>query len=180
MPAAGTTTKSDERRQHVVDAAVSCFARRGFYGTTTNEIAERAGISQPYLYRLFANKQAIFAAAVTHVGGLLTETLTAAKTANNTMSPPQALRAAYSTLITDGDVLRFLMHANCATDEPVIRDAVRTCYAQQVTIVRELLDGDDEAVRQWFAAGMLDNVITMLGLADVAEPWAATLIDAQP
>ena len=178
MPAAGTTTKSDERRQHVVDAAVSCFARRGFYGTTTNEIAERAGISQPYLYRLFANKQAIFAAAVTHVGGLLTETLTAAKTADNTMSPPQALRAAYSTLIADGDVLRFLMHANCATDEPVIRDAVRTCYAQQVTIVRELLDGDDEAVRQWFAAGMLDNVITMLGLADVAEPWAATLIDA--
>ncbi|MFI7240336.1 helix-turn-helix domain-containing protein [Streptomyces cyaneofuscatus] len=31
-------------------AAVSCFARKGFYETTTHEIAERVGISQPYLY----------------------------------------------------------------------------------------------------------------------------------
>jgi hypothetical protein len=38
-----------------------------------------------------------------------------------------------------------------------------------------LLGSDDEAVRQWFGAGMLDNVTTALGLADVDEPWARTL-----
>jgi len=45
MPAAGTSTKSDERRRAVVAAAIDCFAQRGFYGTTTHEIAEWVGIS---------------------------------------------------------------------------------------------------------------------------------------
>lgn len=169
MPAAGTTVKSDQRRQGVVHAAVSCFARKGFYGTTTHEIAERAGISQPYLYRLFANKQTIFVAAVEHVGDLLTEALSAADTTE------QGLQDAYSTIIEDGDILRFLMQANCAADEPPIRDAVRACYARQVTVVHHLLDGDAEAVRRWFATGMLTNVTTMLGLADIDDPWARTL-----
>ncbi|GAA2887741.1 hypothetical protein Acy02nite_82240 [Actinoplanes cyaneus] len=169
MPAAGTTVKSDQRRQGVVDAAVRCFARKGFYGTTTHEIAERAGISQPYLYRLFANKQTIFVAAVEHVGGLLTEALSTADTT------AKALQDAYGTIIEDGDILRFLMQANCATDEPLIRDAVRACYARQVAVVDKLLDGDDEAVRRWFAVGMLANVTTVLDLAEIDEPWAKTL-----
>lgn len=67
MPAAGSSTKSDERRRTVMAAAVDGFAQKGFYGTTTHEIAEWVGISQPYLYRLYPNKEALFAAAVDHV-----------------------------------------------------------------------------------------------------------------
>ncbi|MFE2179708.1 TetR/AcrR family transcriptional regulator [Streptomyces sp. NPDC059455] len=48
-------------------AAIDRFAQKGFYGTTTHEIAKQVGISQPYLYRLYPNKQALFAAAVDHV-----------------------------------------------------------------------------------------------------------------
>ncbi len=36
-------------------AAIDCFAQKGFYGTTTHEIADWVGISQPYLYRLYPN-----------------------------------------------------------------------------------------------------------------------------
>lgn len=181
MPAAGTSVKSDVRRQHVIEAAVACFAHKGFYGTNTNQIAKLASISQPYLYRLFANKEALFVAAVDHVGGLLSQALITASAAHakeQTVSSPQALLAAYGGLIEDRNILRFLMQANCATDEPVIRDAVRACYAEQVMLVCELLDGDQDAVRRWFGAGMLENVVATLGLADVAEPWAKTLVGA--
>ncbi|WP_374225728.1 TetR/AcrR family transcriptional regulator [Nocardiopsis sp. B62] len=41
--------ESDERRREVLEAAVTCFARKGFNGTTTHEIAESAGISRPYV-----------------------------------------------------------------------------------------------------------------------------------
>ncbi|RAK24646.1 hypothetical protein B0I29_1399, partial [Actinoplanes lutulentus] len=41
-------------------------------------------------------------------------------------------------------------------------------------LISELL-GSDEAVRQWFGAGMLENVTLALGLADIDEPWARTL-----
>jgi AcrR family transcriptional regulator len=180
MPAPGSSTKGDQRRRVILEAAVACFARKGFYGTTTHEIAERAGISQPYVYRLFANKETLFARAVLHVSELMANTLAAhvSEAAGAPRSPEVALRAArsaYGALIQDRDVLRFLMHANCATDEPLVAEAVRSCYAKQVELVRELVGPDDEAVRRWFSEGMLDNVTLTLGLADVDEPWARTL-----
>ncbi len=179
MPAAGTTTKSDERRQAIMAAAIDCFAQKGFYGTTTHEIAERVGISQPYIYRLYSNKQALFAAAVDHVSVVMTETLVAHSSASGGagLAPEAALdaaRGAYAALIADRTIMRFLMQANCAAGEPLVGQAVRRCYAKQVDTVRQLL-GDDDAVRHWFGAGMLDNVVAVLGLADIDEPWARVL-----
>lgn len=54
---------ADERRESVIRAAMHEFARGGYYGTSTDAIAKRVGVSQPYLFRLFPNKQAIFLAA---------------------------------------------------------------------------------------------------------------------
>ncbi|WP_230991751.1 hypothetical protein [Streptomyces endocoffeicus] len=85
-----------------------------------------------------------------------------------------AARDAYAALVADRTILRFLMHASCAAGEPLVGQAVRRCYAKQVDTVRRLL-GDDEAVRHWFGAGMLDNVVAVLGLADIDEPWARVL-----
>ncbi|WP_250573532.1 TetR/AcrR family transcriptional regulator [Nonomuraea sediminis] len=160
-------------------AAIDCFAQKGFYGTTTHEIAERVGISQPYLYRLYPNKQALFAAVVDHVSVVMTETLvTHSPTSGGGKPAPEAAlaaaRGAYAALVADRTILRFLMHANCAAGEPLVGQAVRRCYAKQVDTVRQLL-GDDDAVRRWFGAGMLDNVVAVLGLADIDEPWAHVL-----
>jgi len=175
MPAAGTSAKSDQRRRAVVAAAIDCFAQKGFYGTTTHEIADRVGISQPYLYRLYPNKEALFTAAVDQVSVVMTETLLAhSPAAGGAEAALEAARGAYAALVADRTILRFLMHANCAAVEPLVGEAVRRCYAKQVDTVRELL-GDDDAVRHWFGAGMLDNVVAVLGLADIDEPWARVL-----
>ncbi|WP_224386398.1 TetR/AcrR family transcriptional regulator [Pseudonocardia sp. ICBG1293] len=146
MPTHGASTKSDERRRAVVAAAIDCFARKGFYGTTTDEIAEAVGISQPYLYRLYSKKQALFAAAVDHVSVDMTGTLAV-----------QPAGIGFSR-------------------EPLIERAVCRSYATQVDAVRQPLDNDAE-VRRWFGAGMLDNVVAVLGLAELDEPWARTLSD---
>ncbi|MEY9895146.1 AcrR family transcriptional regulator [Catenulispora sp. MAP12-49] len=179
MPAAGTSTKSDERRRAIVAAAVECFAQKGFYGTTTHEVADWAGISQPYLYRLFPNKEALFAATVDHVSVVMTETLVSHLPATggpglDSEAALDAARRAYGALVADQNILRFLMHANCAVGEPLVAQAVRRCYAKQVDTVQQLLR-DDDAVRRWFGDGMLDNVAMVLGLADIDEPWAHVL-----
>jgi AcrR family transcriptional regulator len=51
---------SDERRKAIVMAAVPLFARKGFAGTTTRELAEAAGISEALLFRHFPSKQALY------------------------------------------------------------------------------------------------------------------------
>ena len=51
---------SDERRKAIVAAAVPLFARKGFAGITTRELAEAAGISEALLFRHFPTKQLLY------------------------------------------------------------------------------------------------------------------------
>src|SRR6186713_9140 len=51
---------SDERRKAIVAAAVPLFARKGFAGTTTRELAETAGISEALLFKHFPSKQLLY------------------------------------------------------------------------------------------------------------------------
>src|SRR5437868_14438448 len=55
-----TRLDSDERRKAIVTAAVPLFARKGFAGTTTRELAEAAGISEALLFRHFPSKQFLY------------------------------------------------------------------------------------------------------------------------
>src|ERR1700745_3800732 len=54
-----------ERKDDVLDAAVVEFAERGLEGAAAEDIPRRAGISQPYLFRLFGTKKELFIATVT-------------------------------------------------------------------------------------------------------------------
>src|SRR5881394_4114235 len=64
MMAASTRLSAAERRDAVLDAALVEFAASGYEGTSTEDIARRAGISQPYLFRLFGTKKELFKASV--------------------------------------------------------------------------------------------------------------------
>src|ERR1700685_364510 len=71
MPAA-------ERRELVLDAAVIEFSEHGLAGTSTESVARLAGISQPYLFRLFPTKKALFLALVDRCFRRMQDTFTAA------------------------------------------------------------------------------------------------------
>lgn len=53
-----------ERRQRVIDVAVSEFAARGYSATNINDIAKKAGISIGAMYSYFASKEDLFLAVV--------------------------------------------------------------------------------------------------------------------
>src|SRR5688500_18000139 len=48
----------------ILDAATSLFAEQGFVTTTTRDIARRAGVAEPLVYRHFGTKEALFREAV--------------------------------------------------------------------------------------------------------------------
>ncbi len=50
----------EERRRSIVESAVPLFAHRGFAGTTTREIARRAGVSEALLFQHFPSKAALY------------------------------------------------------------------------------------------------------------------------
>src|SRR5215469_16854408 len=55
-----TRLDSDDRRKAIVVAAVPLFARKGFAGTTTRELAAAAGVSEALLFRHFPSKQSLY------------------------------------------------------------------------------------------------------------------------
>src|ERR1041384_7959406 len=63
-PAGTVRMSADERREAVLKAAQVEFGAGGYAGTTTEAIARRVGVSQPYLFRLFPSKKAIFLATL--------------------------------------------------------------------------------------------------------------------
>jgi TetR/AcrR family transcriptional regulator len=60
--------RSDARRRQLLEVAADLFARTGYRGTTTAELAKAAGITEPILYRHFDNKLDLFVTLVDEVG----------------------------------------------------------------------------------------------------------------
>jgi len=57
-----TDAQKESRRQQILDAALRCFSRDGFHGTTTADIVRESGVSQGTLYLYFATKEDIVVA----------------------------------------------------------------------------------------------------------------------
>jgi AcrR family transcriptional regulator len=177
--AVGTTRQTaPERREAVLAAAQEAFARRGFHGTSTEEIAEAAGISQPYLFRLFGTKQKLFVATVERC---MEETLELFRKAAGDLRGEAALDAmgdAYVMMVlTDRQRLLAEMQAYAACDDPEVRDAMRAGYGKLHLFVETVSGLPQERVSRWFAVGKLLNVIASMDLLNLREPWAKRLID---
>ncbi|AET57253.1 TetR/AcrR family transcriptional regulator [Paenibacillus terrae] len=57
-------SKGQDRKEDILEAGLEVFAQRGYYNTTTALIAEKAGISQPYVFRFFPTKEELFIAVL--------------------------------------------------------------------------------------------------------------------
>src|ERR1700693_2895591 len=109
MMASGRQT-AEERRTAVLAAAISEFARSGYAGTSTETIATRAGISQPYLFRLFGTKKDLFIATYGIVCARIEEGFVAAAVGLEGDAAMTAMGLAYLELLEDPDLLQVQLH----------------------------------------------------------------------
>jgi AcrR family transcriptional regulator len=168
---------AEERRETVLLVAMEEFALRGLDGTSTDDIARRAGISQPYLFRLFGTKKQLFVAAVTRC---LEETLALFRSAAGGRSGEDVLDAigeAYVEILSEPTRLRLQMQAYAACDDPEIREVVRAGFGRLVEFVEQASGVAPPRLSRFFARGMLLNVVASMDLLHADERWARMLID---
>ena len=168
----------DVRREEILDAALQEFAARGLHGASTEDIARRAGISQPYVFRLFGTKKALFRAVIARC---FRETIEMFQRAAEGLRGEEALKAmgdAYVRELTgDPTRLRAQMQAYAACDDPELREAVVQGYGDLVAYVERVSGLSPERVSAFFAMGMLLNVFASMNqFGDHAEPWAERLL----
>ena len=106
-------------------AAVTEFARSGYAGTSTEAIAARAGISQPYLFRLFGTKKDLFVATYDLVAARIVDELTRAGEGLEGEEAKEAMGPAYLELMQDPEMLQVQLHGFAAA--PADPDIARSC-----------------------------------------------------
>ncbi len=164
---------AEERREQVLEAALGQFAVRGLAGTSTEDVARVAGISQPYLFRLFPTKKALFLALVERCFRRVEDAFTAAAGDAVGVEALDAMGGAYHKLLEDRTLLLLQMQAYAASDDPEIRVATRAGYKKLWNLVERLTGLPFEPVREFFAMGMLMNVAAALDLPAVDERWTS-------
>jgi AcrR family transcriptional regulator len=160
----------------VIEAAVRAFASGGLAGTSTEEIARLAGVSQPYLFRLFGSKQQLFIAALgrmfERIGSTFEEAARQPRPDAADYDPVlAAIGQAYGDLVADRTLLRLQLHAFAACDDPAVRDFVRAQFASLVARVSALSGQPASGLREFFAEGMLMNVAAAMDLSEADVAW---------
>jgi AcrR family transcriptional regulator len=167
----------EERREEILDAALQVFAEHGYQGASTEEIARRAGISQPYVFRLFGTKKELFLAVNARCFRQTLEMFQRAAEGARGEEALQAIGAAYAELLaSDRTYLRAQMAAYSACDDVDICQAVRHGYGDLVHYVERVSGLEPKRISAFFAKGMLMNVLSSMGLQEPTEPWAQRLI----
>src|SRR6266478_5209266 len=84
-----------DRRVQILDAALVCFAQRGFHQTSMHDIIAEAGISVGLIYRYFANKEAVISAMADQHKKEISEVLERARQAPTLLESLEVLFTAH-------------------------------------------------------------------------------------
>jgi AcrR family transcriptional regulator len=168
---------ADERKEQVLAAAMAVFARDGFSGTSTEDVAKAAGISQPYLFRLFDTKKALFIAVVERGFGAVGQAFRRAADGLDGEQALEAMGEAYRELLANRDLLLMQLHAYAASEDPDVRRVTRRAFAELWRLVAETSGLEEERIVLFFAKGMLLNVIAAMDATDLSEAWVRACLD---
>jgi AcrR family transcriptional regulator len=172
-----TRLTAEERLEQLIEAAVTAFSTGGYAGTTTDQVARIAGVSQPYVIRLFGTKQALFIAAVEHAADRIEQQF---RDAAKIQPDFASLGAAYDDILAERELITVLLHGFTTGFDPVIGPVVRRCFGRIFTLVRELTGASAEEAREFIAMGMLLSILDALQVigpgAVPAEPWMTDLV----
>ena len=134
------------------------FAEQGLQAASTDEIARRAGISQPYVFRLFGTKKELFSAVVARCFRQTLGIFQQAAEGKRGEEALHAIGAAYDELLRDDRVyLRSQMQAYAACDDPEIRRVVQHGFGDLVTYVEHVSGADGLTVQRVLREGDADE-----------------------
>jgi AcrR family transcriptional regulator len=172
-----TRQTADERRASILDAATVEFAAKGLHGTSTEDVAKRARISQPYVFRLFGTKKQLFAETCRRCMREVREAMAFAAAGLDGEQAFEAMGHAYMELLAAEPrrlMLQMQMYAACA--EPEIRQVAQDGYGELVRFVETRTGASPGRISRFFGKGMVTNVLAAMQVEDAGFDWADRLV----
>ena len=166
-----------ERRETVLDAAKGEFAAKGFHGASTEAIARTAGISQPYLFRLFGTKKELYLATTQRAIDELYAVFSAASAGRTGTDALNAMGKAYDTVMADRDRLMLMLKCWASCDDPEICEVVRGAWRNLTDLAERASGESPEVVSTFFSKGALLTILMGMEAFTRPEPWSNRLIE---
>ncbi|MDQ1912739.1 TetR/AcrR family transcriptional regulator [Paenibacillus sp. GD4] len=168
--AKASDSSSGNRREEILEAAVQVFSESGYYKTTTAHIAELAGISQPYIFKFFKNKEELFIAALDRAFDRILRSFALAEAPPERLIP--RLIEVYEGLMdSHRNEIIMQMQAMVISEEAIrqlVREklwAIRTAVYERVVAAK--LSDPDQVVSVFMSNGMLCNVAAVLQMPEL-------------
>lgn len=169
----------EERREIVLRQSIPVFARYGFEGATTAEIAKQAGVTQPYIFKLFGSKKALFIEACERN---MRTTVAQMRESAGGKTGAEALKAmgvAYvERMENDRDSLLLQMQQYAACWDEDVQRTVRTCMGEMWEMVIGMSQVPVEEAAVFFAKGMMCNVMAAADRSYGSDPQWQPMIEA--
>jgi AcrR family transcriptional regulator len=167
---------ADERREAIVSAAWTVFARNGYHRASTQEIAALAGCSEPMIYKHFTSKQALFAAVLERGSFCIKQRF--AEILGHELDPDRAAETfgkdplgTWAGVLTElvhepmyADAARLRLFALALADDPEIRVALEGQISRQLSMAELMVARSQEvgtartdvdpAVAAWLSASV--------------------------
>ncbi|MBX3194412.1 MAG: TetR/AcrR family transcriptional regulator [Microbacteriaceae bacterium] len=156
--------KSEERRELILAAASGVFGERGYVGTTTDAVAKAAGVSQPYVVRMFGTKSALFEAVLQRSLGTLLREFRREIAAQGRATPelPGCIGRCYVELLSDRGLLLSLMQGFMLGADPEVGPIVRAGFLEVYRVLRDEGGFSPEQAADFLAEGMMINTLVAL------------------
>lgn len=135
-PSSPTVPPEASTRDRILQAALKLFARQGYEGTTTKDLALAAGVAEGTLFRHFSNKKAILIEVATKGWvEILTDLLTELSEMGSYKAVAQVMRRRMLRMAESSDLMRVCFME--AQFHPELRDRIQTDVIVKMTDVAE-------------------------------------------
>lgn len=162
--------RSDERRREVIRPVAETFAELGYRRTTTAVLAERCGLQEVALYRLWPDKKAMFVAAIEFVGDnterIWDGLIAGGRTGKGAPSAAERLLAHEAKHLGEFGFHRILFAGFSETDDEDVRAALKAVYTRLLRRIADMVEGHrDSGAAGLPAAAMTAWALVGLGTA---------------
>ena len=131
-----TSPTPEDTRTKILQAALQLFAKRGYDGTTTKDLARSAGVAEGTLFRHFANKKAILVEVATEGWvDILTDLLTELSEMGNYKAVAQVMRRRLLNMRKNSDLMRVCFVE--AQYHPELKESIQVEVIDKMTDVAE-------------------------------------------
>src|SRR3954451_5385070 len=176
MTPVATRMTAGQRRADVLRVAVAEFAKTGFQGTSTEDVARAAGISQPYLFKMFPTKKALFLALVEHGFTRVRQAFVDAVGDATGETALERMGERYGELLRDRDQLLLQLQSYAACDDREIGEVTRVEFGKLWRQLASLSGMSDAGLQQFFAMGMMMNVVAAMDATNHPAQWVKACV----